>query len=49
MIELEENSKHLLNMKEKIKSLGDSLWHYKAWRKVKIIRSGNIQTRVLEW
>jgi hypothetical protein len=30
MIDLEENKKHIQVLKEKIKNLGDSLWHRNA-------------------
>ena len=41
MLELEENSRKLEMLKEKIKSLGESLWHNFARKPIKKIGRSN--------
>lgn len=35
MIELEENAHKLLKLKDKLKNIGDSLWHFKFTERIK--------------
>lgn len=39
MLELEENKHNLISLENKIKSVGDSLWHRKSRKQDKRIRS----------
>ena len=41
MLELEENLKELQNLEEKLKELGESLWHREVGKRVKRIRRTN--------
>lgn len=47
MLELEENSKLLQTLEQKLKDLGDSLWHCKNAKKVGRIRKTNNGTKLL--
>ena len=49
MIEIEENTRLLHSIKEKIKELGESLWHSRITKGAKRIRRKNIRTELLEW
>lgn len=48
MLDLEENSKLLETIKEKIKDLGESLWHRKKYKTIKRFRKWNIERGFLE-
>lgn len=47
MIELEENLKLLKNLEEKLKDLGESLWHFYIRKRIKKIRSRNSKAKLL--
>ena len=47
MLELEENSKLLQTLEQKLKDLGDSLWHRKNAKKIRRIRKTNNVTKLL--
>ena len=47
MIELEENTKLLKKLEEKLKELGESLWHFKTRKWIKRITKRNIERRFL--
>ena len=47
MQDLEENLRILTSQKNKLKDLGDSLWHPKFRKKLKNLRSRNNWTRIL--
>ena len=49
LLDLEENKKSLNECKQKLKSLGDSLWHYKTRKRFTRIRGKNNGRRILEW
>lgn len=45
-----EETKRILDETEKrLKSLGDSLWHTKTWKRTKRLRRKNHARRILEW
>ena len=41
MLDFEENKRQLDSMQDKLKELGESLWHCKFKRKTKKIRNAN--------
>ena len=47
MFGLEENSKLLEELENKLKELGESLWHFKIGKWIKGIRKRNIKRRFL--
>lgn len=47
MQDLEENLRILSSQKDKLKDLGDSLWHYQIRRRTKKFRKRNHKTRIL--
>lgn len=47
MIELEENTRLLQLIKEKIKELGESLWHYYIRKRTRKIRTRNYWVSLL--
>ena len=49
MFELEENNRKLQELENKLKSLGESLWHNKIRRKVTRTRKTNNARKFLEW
>ena len=49
MIELEENKKELLELKSKLESLGESLWHRYNNQKTRRIGKQDIKSGFLEW
>ena len=49
MIELQENSRILQVLKEKIHELGESLWHREIKKTIKKFRNKNYGRKLLEW
>ena len=49
MLELEENTRLLQTLKEKLKKLGESLWHNQFRKAIKWIRKTNNGRKILEW
>ena len=47
MVDLSENTRKLENLEKRLTEMGDSLWHSKAIKKVKRIRSRNTKRRFL--
>ena len=49
MADIEENKRNLIDLQEKLKSLGDSLWRFKIRTRVAKIRRENNSRWILEW
>ncbi len=49
MLELEENTRLLQTLKEKIKELGESLWHSYFRKTIKRTRKTDYAGKLLEW
>lgn len=47
MLEFEEIIKTLNELKNRLESLGESLWHIKFRKKITGIRRANLKTRIL--
>ena len=47
MLDLEENSKVLQSLEQKLTEIGDSLWHYKLKKTNFELRTKNCRTRLL--
>ena len=47
MLELEENTRLLKNLEEKLKELGESLWHCKTRTRIKRIRKRDYARKYL--
>ena len=47
MLELEETVKLLKSLQNKLQDLGESLWHWRIGKKVKITRRGNFTRKFL--
>lgn len=48
MLDLEENSKLLENIVNRLENLGESLWHRRGRKKIRKFRKTNIKRRFLE-
>ena len=49
MINLEENIKKITDMQQKLKNLGDSLWHFKIRNRINKFRTRDNKRWILEW
>ena len=49
MLDFEENTRHLEQLKNKIKELGESLWHHFFEKWTRQFRAKNKWTRFLGW
>ena len=49
MLDFEEISRKLEQMKNKLHELGESLWHSKTRRRIEKFRSSNSFNGLLEW
>ena len=46
MLELEEIIKSLNELNSKLKNLGESLWHFKYWQRIKKLRRRKLKNRI---